>query len=483
METTTAPNAVQIPARFDETAPRANPWEKTPEQLTAENYELKTLVREAGLMTKDELEAKAAYMARDLEDKATKIFNKRIEASEKFQSWELVEVELANKRAREEANRRYKVENSDADLSLFDSCMDLHTALTMPEEPMEWRVKHLLMVGHITTVTAPAKAGKTVLQVNRVKSYVDGTPLFGRFPVKPVEGNVAVWNYELMPNQMHDWFRRAQIVNRHKIFVMNMRGAGLFIQNEVVLERAIKWLRDNKIEILEIDPLQAAFLGSVNSDEDAADYITALQRLQKESGVKDIILTTHMGHAGKSNAEFERSIGSARWEGFPDNMWIYKREGDTAYLRIDKGRMDPVPEFALTRDPATNMLTHMGDNSGQEASKANDLFREVIRTLADGIQKLKTKDVVEKIAGSATKKKQEVRSILEELSEWGLLTEENVKQESGQKAAMVQMNSSGCGLFRAMIDNKRQVFRPLAVWSDGDPEPQSPLKVIVLQGV
>lgn len=455
----------------------ASPWDDSPEaKITLERIDLKKQaqqLQDENIRLAVELEsARTGEPVHSIEGKVTGllgILEKKLKKAH-VDDDALVAVELINIEAREEAKKIYRFQNMTADFSVFDDAIHLDDALQLPEEPLQWRIRDLLMVGHITTVTAPAKAGKTVLQVNRVKSYVDGNALFGRYQVfNPVQGNVAVWNYELMPQQMHDWFRRAGIVNRHKIFVMNMRGAGLHIQNEMVANRAIEWLRENNIEILEIDPLQAAFVGSVNNDDDAAEYINALQRIQRESGVKDIILTTHMGHGAKTSVDHERSIGSARWEGFADNMWIYKRDGDIAYLRIDKGRMDPVPEFGLSRDPATNLLTHLGDKSGTAAKKEDDLFKAVVLTLAHGEPVRKTTGVVEMVGGTDSKKKKKIREVLSEMQGWGILSEEMVKQESGQPAAVVQMSTLGCFLFSRMRKDGGLILeRPLAVWSEGD---------------
>jgi RecA-family ATPase len=454
---------VALPAPFDETAPQqaTGGWVRDPEIEAMDLSAAKQFIRDLGLHAPSDLE----YVAQKQADEVNRAMIEMLKAqtkNDKLLESQKIELELKNLRTREEAKKRYKLEQETADLSLFENSINLYEAFQLPEEAPQWRIKDLLMVGHITTVTAPAKAGKTVLQVNRVKSFVDGNALFGRYQtVTPVTGNVGVWNFELNQAQMHEWFRKKGIINTHKIIVVNARGANLFIQNENVLEAAIKWANDNDIEILEIDPLQAAFFGSVNSDEDAASYINALQRLQKETGIKDIILTTHMGHGAKTNVDAERTIGSARWEGFPDNMWIYKRDHNNgmSYLRIDKGRMESVPEFGLSCDTTTWTLNYEGDTANK---KKNDLFKSVVTRMLDGTVHFKT-PFVEAVAGTDATKKKEVRAIIGEMVKWGIVEASQVVKEdskTNQKSDTVRLNEVGCRLFQKMIDSKGYIQPP-----------------------
>lgn len=351
---------------------------------------------------------------------------------------ELVAYEMLNLQAKEEAKRKYMVANTTADLGVFENSPNLYEAFQLDYETEEFRIDRLLRVGHITTVAAPAKAGKTVLQINRVKSYVDRVPLFGEFEVvTPPEGNIGVWNLELTPGQMISWYKKAGIQNTQKVFVINGRGADLYIQNDLVLERAIKWCKEFDIEILEIDPLQAAFLGGISSDEDAGTYIRALQRLQREAEV-DIVLTTHMGHAASKDDDAKRSIGSARWEGFTDNAWIYERDHSTNLnsLFIKKGRQTEIDKFQLELNLDTFILTHKGE---QKVNKEQEHWVALVQQLLDG--ELHPQKETKKINSSATK-------LIGWLQDWGALETVDIKQGSGQKKPFIRLNDFGLRILK-----------------------------------
>jgi hypothetical protein len=303
------------------------------------------------------------------------------------------------------------------------------------------RIEDLLVVGHNTTVAAPAKTGKTVLQANRVRSYVDGVPFLGRYGVTtPVSGNVAVWNYELSENQMHSWFRRLGISpsGLDKIFVGNLRGKGYMLQDDLICELAIKWLVEHEIEVWEIDPLQAALRGSVNDDAVAAEWIQNVERVKAEAGVKDLVLTVHMGHAASykdADKATERAIGSARWMGWPDNMWTYIR-GDEGvnYLRA-QGRDVDVSEFSVDWNPETYELTHRGEKSGRKDVAADKVWKNVRDALLKEQQGPRYHDDVKKAGGASGADQSKAKKILDDLESYGLI--ENYQTTRPGKARKV----------------------------------------------
>lgn len=461
---------VVLPTPFNELAEeqqKATPWTIDPEKNELDLSAAKQMIRDLGLIAPSDIPAVAAQQADQVAEIAKAIVKKKTE-NDKLLEWQKIQLELGNIKARKEAERLYKTENTDADLSLFDGTLSLAEALQADYELAEWRVKGMLRVGHITTVAGMAKAGKTSFLVNRVRSFVDNRKLFGEFEVgKELTGNVGVWNFELTPGQMVDWFRKSGIVNTHKVRLVNARGAGLFIQNELVVEKAIEWINRNEIEVLEIDPLQAAFQGSIISDEDAADFITALQRIQKESCVSDIILTTHMGHAARNDPAAQRSIGSARWEGFADNLIIFTREdGKPAKLRIDRGRDIQLDEISLEMDPETKLLKKVF-----VPKPIDDNWNAVISAL-------KTSDVVDKkelteVNGQGGNKTK-INAYINDLKKWGLVDEWSMKKDGsgnytndgtkGQAKLFLTMNEIGKKLLR---EQELEQEIPDRMWWEG----------------
>jgi hypothetical protein len=313
-----------------------------------------------------------------------------------------------------------------------------------------------------------AKSGKTSLLVNRVKSFVDGNKLFGQFQMGvPLEGNVGVWNYELTPGQMTEWFRKAGIINRDRVKTLHARGHNLFIQNDIVLERAIAWCNNNDIEILEIDPLQAAFVGSINSDEDATTFIHALEAIQARTCVKDIILTTHMGHAAANNVDAKRSIGSSRWTGFADNMWIYSRPDDVGIIEIPRGRDIFIEPFNVRMDPETKILSY------EKPPKFIDENWNAV------ISALKANDVVAKSELSESRgeggNKTVINKHIKQLKEWGVLDEWDMKQDAdgnytndgskGHAKKFITLNGVGKRLLHEMTPDAEI---PDKLWFEGE---------------
>lgn len=354
----------------------------------------------------------------------------------KFSRAQKVVKQVIDMETREAARKAFAQQQSHADIDFLGRVETLQDVLQRPEEPVRARIEDLLVVGHNTTVAAPAKTGKTVLQANRVRSYVDGVPFLGRYEVyTPVSGNVAVWNYELSDNQMHNWFRRLGIRNADKVFVANLRGRGHYLQDDLICEMAVKWLIEHEIEVWEIDPLQAALRGSVNDDAVAAEWIGNVERVKAEAGVKDLVLTVHMGHAASykdADKATERAIGSARWMGWPDNMWTYIRNRDDGlnYLRA-QGRDVDVDEFSVDWDPETYELRHRGEKSGRKDVAANRVWVSLRDALLKEQSTPKYRLDLEESAGTNGTAKATARRYVRVLKTAGLIESYNAPNPNG----------------------------------------------------
>src|SRR5690606_9728263 len=109
--------------------------------------------------------------------------------------------------------------------------------------------------GHNTTIAARYKVGKTTLITNLIRSFADGEPFLGEFWTERTTGNIVVFNHELSDNQFTNWLRRAGIKNTDKIIPVNLRGKGLYLQDEDAQEWAIELLRACNAEVWIVDPL------------------------------------------------------------------------------------------------------------------------------------------------------------------------------------------------------------------------------------
>lgn len=241
--------------------------------------------------------------------------------------------------------------------------------LTQPDKPIEWRIQGLMQIGHNVTMAARYKVGKTTKTTNLIKSLVDRSPYLGSFATRAVTGNVVVFNHELSDTQFTAWLRKARIRNTDRVIPVNLRGKGLYLQDEAAQEWAIELLRKYNAEVWIIDPLQAALRGTVNDDTVASEWIAAADRVKAEAGVSEMFLVTHTGHLSKADeagrSTNERSAGSARWSGWPDALWIYTMDAEgTRYLSAE-GRDIALEEIGLDFDPQTLELTSKGHDSGR----------------------------------------------------------------------------------------------------------------------
>lgn len=251
----------------------------------------------------------------------------------------------------------------------------LEDALKRDREPVTYRIDHMLVVGHNTNIAASYKTGKTTLLGNRARALADGVPFLDAFDVKPVDGKIVIFNYEVSDNQFLTWLDRLDIKNKHLIVPVNLRGKGVYIQDDIWCEWAIKTLRELECEVWEIDPLSAAIRGNTKDEEVASEWIARAERIKAEAGVSDLILTTHTGHLAGFDADGraanERTAGAARWMGWPDSLWTYTKDKDeNRYLSV-LGRDVECEEFQVSMDPTSMRLSDKG--RGTSRAKAKDL--------------------------------------------------------------------------------------------------------------
>lgn len=282
----------------------------------------------------------------------------------------------------------------------------LDAALERGVEPVTYRIDHMMVEGHNTNIAASYKVGKTTLLVNRVRSYVDGVPFMGSFDVKPVDGRVVVFNYEVSDNQFVSWLDRVKIENQHKVSAVNLRGKNFFIQDDDACEWAIKALRQMECEVWEVDPLSAAIRGNTKDEEVASDFIARIERIKDEAGVKDLVLTTHTGHLSgydsNGRAANERTSGSARFLGWPDALWTYTKDAqEHRYLSV-LGRDVECEEFQVLMDPATIRLTDAGQGTSRVAGKDQRLWQKLLRTVADAGAEGVTATALKDLASSSS---------------------------------------------------------------------------------
>jgi transcription termination factor Rho len=85
--------------------------------------------------------------------------------------------------------------------------LTLKERLALPLVETAWRIADLQAAGHRVLLAAQFKAGKTTFVVNVIRSVVDGDPFLNRYVVSPIEGTVALFDFEMSGRQLDDWYR------------------------------------------------------------------------------------------------------------------------------------------------------------------------------------------------------------------------------------------------------------------------------------
>ncbi len=230
--------------------------------------------------------------------------------------------------------------------------------LVIPEPDVTWRFKGALGAGHNALLIATRKAGKTTMVNHSVKCLADGAPFLGRFDTTPVDGGIAVFNYEVDAEQYRKWMREVGVVNTAKVHMLHLRGKRLPIVDPRVREWVIRWLRERGIKVWIVDPFSRAAVGSVvngNDEMQVGTFLDHLDVIKAEAGVEELIMPAHTPKA-KVEAGDESASGSQRLEGWPDALWyLTKDEQDIRFMRAE-GRDVNIAEEQLTYEPSTRGL-------------------------------------------------------------------------------------------------------------------------------
>src|SRR5690606_32800237 len=119
-----------------------------------------------------------------------------------------------------------------------------------------YRVSDVMLADSITAVFAQAKAGKSTLMLNLVRSLLDGTPFLGSLDVTPVPGAVVYANLELSEYLVRQWVQDTGITRLADLHIGNYRGAAsqFDFADHTTRERLVGDLRAVDASVLIIDP-------------------------------------------------------------------------------------------------------------------------------------------------------------------------------------------------------------------------------------
>lgn len=247
-----------------------------------------------------------------------------------------------------------------------------------------FRVGGLLLSEGFTTVVAARKTGKTTFNLNLADSLLSGRDFLGQFPVEPVEGRIALLNFEVAAKQVAHWASLVG-VDPDRFDIVTLRGRRNPLLHPQDRADLAKHLRAREVEFLFVDPFSRAFYG--DSQQDNTQVQTFLSDLdvfaRSEVGATDVVLNVHAGW----NAD--RSRGASALEDHPDSIiWLKpgdREKGDRSTYIEAKGRDVDVEEMQLAFDPTTYRLSLTGEGSRREvklAQKQNDLEPAILQLVA-----------------------------------------------------------------------------------------------------
>ena len=136
-------------------------------------------------------------------------------------------------------------------------------------------------------------------------------------------------DFEMTRRKFRAWLRDQRIVNTDAVHVELLRGHPWDIRDDQVRTEWAEYLRALGTEILLIDPIGPILHGlgiEENSNSEVGRFLTCLDRLCAEAGIRELFVTHHAGHDG------ERARGASAFLGWPDAIWSLVRDGSDRFF-------------------------------------------------------------------------------------------------------------------------------------------------------
>ena len=129
-----------------------------------------------------------------------------------------VDAEYHREKARRDARRRL----ADEERGPQDApeLLTLRERLARPQSPVQSRIDGWQPRGTRIILAAQHKSGKTIATQNLIRSLVDGDPWLDKYPVTPVDGTVALLDFEMNDIQLDGWFRDQRITRDDKVIAV-----------------------------------------------------------------------------------------------------------------------------------------------------------------------------------------------------------------------------------------------------------------------
>lgn len=252
-------------------------------------------------------------------------------------------------------------------------------ARPMPEKL--WAVEGLVRLNANVTLTAPRKTGKSTMLLDYLRCRLDGERFLGEFTSSPLQGSLALWDYEMPDDQIQEWLARNPPQNAGHLTVLPLRGVSRPLTVPHFEDWAVDWHRQNGTEEWIIDPFARAFsgCGDENDNAEVGAFLDALDRIKHRAGIKQLVMAVHTGKDLSSG----RSRGAMRLEDWPDALIQYHLDdpdnGQSGMRVLSAfGRDVDIPERVVVFHPEQGRLTLGGAPSVErDETNADRLFAAI----------------------------------------------------------------------------------------------------------
>jgi Bifunctional DNA primase/polymerase, N-terminal/AAA domain len=288
----------------------------------------------------------------------------------------LVAKEAAKIRVREAARALVDASNRPP-AEPFDAGT-LGEILARPPQPKA-RIEDLVPWEAGTLITAQRKVGKTTFIGNLCRSLINGGSFLGCFKVRPVDGNVAVLNFEMPGQTLAQWYGSMQIPH-DRLYLVNLRARANPLATERERADLAAILQARNTETVVYDPFGRAYTGrSQNDPGEVGAWLAELDRFTRgEVGAKDLFLTAHAGWDG------ERTRGASALEDWADSIITLTRDKDedgssARYVRAIGRDVDlEEDQLRFSRDERYLQLARTGSRKATAEKRKVEVLRAAI---------------------------------------------------------------------------------------------------------
>ena len=142
--------------------------------------------------------------------------------------------------------------------------------LARPADPPA-RIEGLIPWDASTLIVAQRKTGKTTLNLNACRSLLLGEDFLGRFPVRPINGEIAYLNFEVAGAQLAHWAADVGIPH-DRLYIVNLRGRRNPFSNAEDRQRLAATLKTRGIETIVCDPFGRAYIGKAKTTPEKSEH-------------------------------------------------------------------------------------------------------------------------------------------------------------------------------------------------------------------